>query len=197
MTHSATTQMPAISSASQTYRAPLRVKAVRAVLLLALVPLAFYLVPRVVNLVVTPDRLDHSVVYAHRYNPQLMDVVKNEQVTNASLTKLDNVSQSLANVRATVAKVDNGLVVLVNQVRGQLQNVLNASDAEVTNMLHALDALAGRIANLNGPIDGAASAVHSARSQIAAIISEGKFTAGNVGEARRSAERAANDVSGK
>lgn len=175
---------------------PRGIKIVRVVLILALVPLSFYLAPRVFNLVVTPDRLDQTIVHAASYNPDLHSLVEREYVTLGSLDKLDSVATSLKKVRGTVAEVSGELVTLVDQITQDVQGVLNLSDAEVRQLLARLARLQSGLDGLHGPVGGAAEAVAENRAQIAQIIREGRSTGSDVHDARGSADNSADNVDG-
>lgn len=175
---------------------PTGVKAIRLLLVLALVPLSFYLAPRVINLVVTPDRLDQTIVHANAYNPGLHQLVEHEKVTLASLKQLDSVDASLRDVRATVAKVNGELVELINRIRTDVQNVLDLSNAQVETLLARLATLESRLSGLNGPIGEAAEAVQQNRAQLARIIKEGRATGSDVDAASDSANNSADNVDG-
>ncbi|MET8249564.1 hypothetical protein ABZV31_37505 [Streptomyces sp. NPDC005202] len=175
---------------------PTGVRIGRGLLVLALLPASLYLVPRVANLVVTPDRLDQAVVHANNYNPQLAQVVELEKGTLAALDSLDQVDASLAQVRGTVAKVDRGLATLVDQVRGDVQGILDSSNAEVRKMLASIGALEARLRAIGGPVGRAADAVAAARASMLQILAEGRSTGGDVHRARTSADDSADHVSG-
>lgn len=176
---------------------PLWMKLVRIALIVALILVAvYYLVPRVLDLVMTPTRLDQAIVHAEQYNPQLDLVVQHEQETLAALAALDEIDTSLADVRGTIAEVDAELRQLIDQIRGDVQGVLDLSDAEVQALLERLAALEDAIAGLNEPIGGAEAAVAGNRAEISEIMQEARSIARDVRAARTSAENSADNVDG-
>jgi hypothetical protein len=172
-------------------------KVARFVLVLALIPVAgLYLLPRVVNLVATPYRLDSAVVYADRYNPALNRIVEHEAVTLAAFDALDRMDAALAEVRATDARVSGELTTLIGQITGDLQATLDSAGGNVTGLVGSLDSLTGRLRALNAPVYAAGAAVAADRAALARILAEARATARKVHSARMSADRSASNVSG-
>ncbi|MCQ4079105.1 hypothetical protein NGB36_00350 [Streptomyces sp. RB6PN25] len=183
---------------------PLRVKragpvtrVLQVVVILALIPVgAFYLYPRIYNLVATPYRLDKAVVYANRYNPGLFKIVNEEQVTLQAFGALDQMNAAIARVQGVDSQVADQLRTLVGQIRGDLQATLNSADGDVSGLVSSLNALDARLEGLNPPVDGATSAVARDRATLAGILDEARATAAKVHTAREEADGSAQNVSG-
>lgn len=178
-------------------RASLRMQIARIVVLtVVLVGAVLYLLPRIVDLVATPYRLDAAVEHADVYTPGLHQVAAHEAVTLEAFDALDRVAVSLADVRATDARVAAQLERLVAQITGDLQGTLDTADQDVSGLLASLDRLTARLHALHRPVDGATAAVQGDREALARILREARATAATVREARVSAERSADNVSG-
>lgn len=167
------------------------------VVLFALVPiLAFYLYPRIYDLVATPYRLDQAVVHANRYNPAIFKVVAAEKATLEAFSALDRMEAAVADVRATDARVSEELTVLIGQIRGDLQATLNNAVASVNGLNDSLTALDAEIRALYGPSDGADEALAANRARLAGILADTRATAARVHAARQEADQSADNVSG-
>lgn len=185
-------------TADQPVRASSGVVKARVAVCVALVPIAaFYLGPRIYNLVATPYRLDHTVVSAHKYNPALDKIVEEEKVTLAAFDSLAKVKASLDSVLATDATVSKELDKLIAQIRGDLQAILDHAGANVTQLISSLNTLTDRIEGLKPAAHGADAALAGDRSTLSDILDEARSTAAEVHHARVSAETSANDLSGK
>lgn len=170
----------------------------QAVVVLALVPvLAFYLYPRIYDLVATPYRLDQAVVHANRYNPALFDVVAAEEVTLEAFSALDRMETAVADVRATDARVAEELSVLIGQIRGDLQGTLDNAVTSVNALNGSLSALDAEIRALYAPSAGADDALAANRARLASILADTRATAARVHAARQEADQSADNVSGR
>lgn len=167
------------------------------VLVVGLLLVAFYLAPRIYNLVATPYRLDAAVVSAGRYNPALDHIVDHEKVTLAAFDALDSLNKSLADVQATDASVDSELRTLIGQINTDLIPTLHSARGDVADLVTSLNGLTGRIATLEAPVAGASRAVTADRATLAGILDDARSTAAKVHQARLSAETGAGDLSGQ
>jgi hypothetical protein len=169
---------------------------IRVVLILALVPLSIYLLPRVVHLVETPTNLDQAAAHGDAYNPRLVAVAAQEDKTLDEMPALDQMNAALARVRGTDKQVAGQLTTLIGQIRGRVIPVLGATNNQVRYLLSSLDTLDCSLHNLNGPVDNISATVRNDRARLAGILTEARSTAGKVDRARGSAEAGANNVAG-
>ncbi|WP_371746867.1 hypothetical protein [Rhodococcus pyridinivorans] len=173
-------------------------KLARAAVIAALIPIgAFYLAPRIYDLVATPYRLDQAVVSADSYNPTLADLVEHEHVTLAAFESLDKMNAALNSVLATDAAVSAELNTLIDQINDDLHVTLDRAGTNVTGLVSSLDTLTAEVNSLDAPLDGATSALDSSTSAMKKILVDARATAAHVHRARLSAEESANDLSGK
>lgn len=183
------------------------VRALRLIIIVLLVPFAVYLVPRVLNLVhlttgwelpiirsYNPATLNEAKRAGYLYNPQLAQIAASEQETLAALGSLDQVAVALDKVRGDVASVDQELNILIGQVSGGLQTILNVAVATVQTLLTPIDALNGNLTSINNNTAGDNDAVDAARASITTLINSGASAAAGVSSARQSADAAANIV---
>lgn len=174
-----------------------RTFAMRALVLLALIPIgAFYLFPRIYDLVALPYRLDQSVASADKYNPALAEIVEHERVTVSAFDALDRIRGSLARVQTTDAEVSAELGRLTEQIAGDLHVTLTDANADVGDLVASLDALTGQLDSLRTPVDGADTALADNRATLGTIIETMRETAGKVHDTSVSAANAAADLSG-
>ncbi|MBF6278409.1 MULTISPECIES: hypothetical protein [Nocardia] len=170
----------------------------RTLIIVALVPVtAFYLFPRVYNLVATPYRLDQTIISASNYNPALTQIVAHEEMTVAAFGALDQMNTALHEVLAIDATVAAELNTLIGQNSGDVQRTLYLARTNVSELVAALDILARRISSVQPPVVAASSALADNRATLAAILDDARSTAAKVHGARVSAESAADDLSGK
>jgi hypothetical protein len=174
----------------------MRLALVRGALLLALIPLSIYLVPRVTALVAMPGRLDEAVMHARAYNPRLPMTATQDDISTAELASLDRIDVALARVRASDSEVSEQLRGLVGQIRGDVQAILTRTNGRVDSLVGSLDALTVSLEDLERPVADARRAVAVDRTRLAATIRIAKTTAGHVHDARELAERAAEDLTG-
>ncbi|WP_413768928.1 hypothetical protein [Rhodococcus pyridinivorans] len=173
-------------------------KLARATVIATLIPIvAFYLAPRIYDLVATPHRLDQAVVSANSYNPTLADLVEHEHVTLAAFDSLDKMNAALNSVLATDAAVNAELNTLIDQINDDLHVTLDRAGTNVTGLVASLDNLTAQVNSLHAPLDGATSALDSSTSVMGEILADARATAAHVHRARQSAEESANDLSGK
>jgi hypothetical protein len=116
-----------------------RVLAARAVVVILLVPLGFYAIPRAISLVEIPTAFDESLDHGRAYNPRIVAIVDHERNTLAALAALDRIDAALGRVRRTDAAVTGQLQTLVGQIRTQVQPVLNQTNVQVDGLLSSLD----------------------------------------------------------
>jgi hypothetical protein len=174
-----------------------RTFALRALVLLALIPLgAFYLFPRIYDLVALPYHLDQSVASADKYNPALAEIVEHEWVTVSAFDALDRIRGSLARVQTTDAEVSAELARLTDQIAGDLHVTLTDANADVGDLVSSLEALTGQLDSLRTPVDGADAALSDNRASLGAIIENMRETAGKVHDTSVSAANAAADLFG-
>lgn len=172
------------------------VTTIRVLLVLALVPLSFYLLPRVVNLVAVPTGLDRSLAHGAAYNPRLASIAEQEEHTLARFEVLDRMDAALARVRGTDAEVAVQLTTLVGRIRHDVIPVLGTTNDRVARLLGALDELETGLDDLREPVGDIGATVRDDRAQLGAILREARSTAGSVSDARGSAESGADHVSG-
>jgi|SRR5581483_4593957 len=108
---------------------PARVLAARVVVVVLLVPLSLYLVPRAIALVEIPTEFNESLDHGRSYTPRIPVIVGHERDTLAALAALDQIDAALARVRRTDADVAEQLRTLVGQIRTQVQPVLTRPTA--------------------------------------------------------------------
>jgi methyl-accepting chemotaxis protein len=173
-----------------------RVLAVRAVLLVLLVPLGFYLVPRVIALVQIPDAFQESLDNGHAYNPRIVTIVGHERNTLAALASLDRIDAALVRVRRTDAQVAGQLRALVGQIRTGVQPVLNQTNGEVEDLLDSLDDLETQLSSLAEPVADIRHTVGEDRRDLDRILARAQGIADQVRRARESAGSAADNVAG-
>ncbi|ROZ88052.1 hypothetical protein EEB19_22640 [Gordonia sp. OPL2] len=166
-------------------------------LLIGLLVVSLYLLPRIYNLVATPYRLDNAVVSANKYNPALDRIVDHEKVTLTAFAALDSMDASLADVLETDAVVAAQLKRLIGQIRNDLQPILKSADGDVGDLIVSLNGLTSRIKTLQPPVDGATKAVAGDRVELQRILDDASSTAGKVHDARVSAENGARSLSGR
>ncbi|HEY9415492.1 MAG TPA: hypothetical protein VIQ30_12085 [Pseudonocardia sp.] len=164
--------------------------------MLSLVPASVYLAPRVSALVAMPGHLDDAISHARAYNPRLPDTAAQDDRSTAELASLDRIDVALARVRGSDADVSVELTGLVGQIRGDVQAVLNRTNSRVDGLLGSLDALTIAVRDLERPVAEARQVVASDRDRLARTIRIATETAAHVHDARRLAERAADDLSG-
>lgn len=109
-------------------------------------------------------------------------------------TAIDLVATDLDRVRADVAGVNSELNILIGQVSGGLQNVLNLAVSQVNALLPPIDTLLSNLRRTDSVVVSANSAITSARSELAVVVSSAGSAAGYVHSARQSADAAANIV---
>lgn len=167
----------------------------RTVLLILLLPiLLFYLLPRILYLVFAPDELDKTIKSAANYNPRLEQIIREEEGTLSALNTLDQIDNALARVRATVSNVDRELGTLIDQVRFDVQGVLNDANAEVADLLPSIVRVDDALDTLFATEEVTESIVLADRAAIQAAIDSAIFTAGNVDSAANDAKSAADSV---
>ncbi|HTK65721.1 MAG TPA: hypothetical protein VL595_25285 [Pseudonocardia sp.] len=169
---------------------------VRAGLVLALIPLAVYLVPRATALIAMPTRLDVAVMHARSYNPRLPVTAAQDDRATLELASLDRIDRAVARVRASDGEVSGELVGLAGQIRGDVQAVLDRTNSRVGSLLVSLDALTTALEDLENPIADARKAVSTDRARLARTIRIAEDTAEHAHRARRLAEQAADDLTG-
>lgn len=170
----------------------------RAVLLVVVAVVGIlYLYPRIYDLTATPYRLDAAVESANNYNPALDKIVEHETVTLAAFDSLDKMKASLADVLVTDEKVSAELNTLVQQISVDVQGTLDTAGANVTDLVASLDTLTAHIDALQSPVADATTALTADRTTLDEILLDARSTAGQVHNARVSAEESANDLSGK
>ena len=170
----------------------------RGVVVLALVPLgALYLGPRIYDLTATPYRLHRAIESADHYNAGLARIVDSERVTLSALVVVEKMRESLARVLAMSRTVSTELDTLVGQISGDLQATLDHTGVNVSELVASLEALTARVNALQGPANGAATALSDNREVMAAILDDVRATAAEVHDTRVSAESAAGDLSGR
>lgn len=156
-----------------------------------------YLYPRIYDLTATPYRLDAAVESANNYNPALDKIVEHETVTLSAFDSLDKMKAALADVLVTDENVSAELDTLVRQISVDVQGTLDSAGANVTDLVASLDTLTSHIAALQNPVDDATAALTADRTTLDEILLDARSTAGQVHDARVSAEESANDLSGK
>ncbi|MFI6953397.1 hypothetical protein ACIBJI_07965 [Nocardia sp. NPDC050408] len=177
---------------------PGRLIALRASVALAAVLLtAFYLAPRVINLIAMPSRLDRAVVSADNYNPALTRVVEHEKVTVDAFGALDRMSKSVADVKQSDASVAKELETLVGQLRTEIRAALQNSAGEVDSLVGSLNELADRVDSLSAPVADAYGGVAKNSATLGAVLTDVQHTAARVHATSMSAGAAANDLSGR
>lgn len=157
----------------------------------------FYLYPRIYDLTATPYRLDAAVESANNYNPALDKIVEHETVTLSAFDSLDKMKAALADVLVTDENVSAELNTLVRQISVDVQGTLDSAGANVTDLVTSLDTLTSQIEALQNPVDDANTALTADRTTLDEILLDARSTAGQVHNARVSAEESANDLSGK
>ena len=156
-----------------------------------------YLYPRIYDLTATPYRLDSAVESANNYNPALDKIVEHEAVTLAAFDSLDKMKASLGDVLVTDENVSAELNTLIQQISVDVQGTLNNAGANVTDLVASLDTLTSHIEALQSPVGDANTALTADRTTLDEILLDARSTAGQVHNARVSAEESANDLSGK
>ena len=156
-----------------------------------------YLYPRIYDLTATPYRLDSAVESANKYNPALDKIVEHETVTLAAFDSLDKMKASLNDVLVTDETVSAELNTLIEQISVDVQVTLDAAGANVTDLVASLDTLTSHIDSLQRPVADATTALTADRTTLDEVLLDARSTAGQVHNARVSAEESANDLSGK
>ena len=170
----------------------------RVVVLLLLLPvLAFYLIPRVVDLVATPYRLTASTDHAADYNQGLGQIVAHEQDTLRALGAIDRIDASLDEVIETDAAVARDLATLITQIESDLQPVLDDAGTNVGDLSRALTRLEASIRALNFPVGAAQGALADDRTTMSEVLRQAKATAAAVREARDAAGGSAENMEGR
>lgn len=183
---------------ARTARIPagLALRAARAAVVVALLPVSAYLVPRVVDMVSSPTGMQESIDLGGRYNPRIAQVVELEKQTVAQLDALDRVDGSLAQVRGTVGSVSEKLAGLTARISGDVQTTLAASVAEVDKLLAQLRSLRASLAAVGRPVEDIDRAIAEARATMERILAEARMTGADVKRARASAANSADNVAG-
>jgi uncharacterized coiled-coil protein SlyX len=177
-------------------RVPAWVLAARAVVVLLLVPLGFYLIPRAIALVEIPTVFDESLEHGRAYNPRIPVIVEHERDTLAALAALDRIDAALARVRRTDAEVAEQLRILVGQIRTHVQPILDRTNGQVEGLLGALDDLEVQLSSLTDPVAGIRHTVAGDRARLDRILARAQRIAEEVRRARESAGSAADNVAG-
>jgi hypothetical protein len=188
--------MPTIRGILGDRRVPARVLAARAVVVLLLVALGFYLVPRAIALVEIPTASKEALDHGRAYNPRILVIVEHERNTLAALAALDRIDAALVRVRRTDAEVAEQLRTLVGQIRTQVQPVLNRTNDQVQGLLGSLDDLQAQLSSLTDPVAGIRHTVAGDREKLDRILARAYDIADVVGRARASAVSAADNVTG-
>jgi hypothetical protein len=174
------------------------IKVGRILLLVALLPIVgLYLAPRAYHLTVMPAHLDEAVASAHNYNPALDRIAEQEEITITAFTALERMQKGLADVHVVDERVAAELATLSGQISGDIHTILDAADANVTDLVDSLNGLTVHVDSLNAPVDGAAAALTDNRATLSAVLDDARSTADEVRNARLSAESSANDLSGR
>lgn len=168
----------------------------QAALVVSLLPVGAYVVPRVVSLVTSPEGMQESIDLGASYNPRIARVVELEGKTLEQLAALDRIEPSLARVRGTVASVDDKLGGIVAQISDDVQPTLDASVREVDKLLVALGQLRASLAAVGRPVDEIDRTIAEARATMDRILAEARMTGADVQRARTSAANSADNVSG-
>lgn len=176
--------------------AGLALRAARAAVVVALLPVSAYLVPRVVDMVSSPTGMQESIDLGERYNPRIAQVVELEKQTLAKLDALDRVDGSLAQVRGTVGSVSGKLEGLTARISGDVQTTLAASVAEVDKLLAQLRSLRASLAAVGKPVEDIDRVIAEARATMERILAEARLTGADVKRARASAANSADNVAG-
>lgn len=188
--------MPALRRILADRGVPARVLAARVVVVVLLVPLGFYLVPRAIALVEVPTVFNESLAHGRAYNPRIPVIVEHQRNTLAALAVLDQIDAALARVRRTDADVAEQLQTLVGQIRTQVQPVLNQTNGQVDDLLGALDDLRAQLTSLNDPVADIRHTVAGDREELARILTRAQHIADDVRRARESARSGADNVAG-
>lgn len=168
----------------------------RAAVVVALLPVGAYTVPRVLDMVASPTTMQESIDLGGRYNPRIARVAELETETLARLAALDGVEGSLARVRATIGSVDGKLAGITAQISGEVQATLDRSVVEVEGLLRSLETLRASLAKVGRPVDEIDRAIAEARATMDRILAEARATGADVKRARASAANSADNVSG-
>jgi len=173
-----------------------RVLAARAVVVILLVPLGFYAIPRAISLVEIPTAFDESLDHGRAYNPRIVAIVDHERNTLAALAALDRIDAALGRVRRTDAAVTGQLQTLVGQIRTQVQPVLNQTNVQVDGLLSSLDDLEVQLTSLTDPVQRVRHTVRGDREKLDRILVRAQHIADDVHRAGESARSAADNVAG-
>ena len=188
--------MPAFRRVFGDRDVPARVLAARVVVVLLLVPLGFYLVPRAIALVEIPTAFNESLAHGRAYNPRIPVIVEHQRNTLAALAALDRIDAALARVRRTDADVAGQLQTLVGQIRTQVQPVLNQTNGQVDGLLVSLDDLEAQLTSLTDPVRSIRHTVSGDREKLDRILTRAQHIADDVRRARESARSGADNVAG-
>ncbi len=175
---------------------PARVLAARALLILLLVPLGFYVIPRAIALVQIPTKFDESLDHGRVYNPRIVMIVEHEWNTLTALAALDRIDAALGRVRRTDAEVAAQLRTLVGQIRTGVQPVLNRTNTRVNDLLGSLDDLEAELSGLDDPVQDIRHTVTEDREKLDRILVRARQIAHEVDRASESARSAADNVAG-
>jgi hypothetical protein len=175
---------------------PATVVTARVVLIALLVPISLYVAPRVVALVGTPTNMDQAIAYGYRYNPRLPILIHEEQQTLGELSALDRMNAALVRVRGTDAEVASQLRILIGQVRGNVQQLLNHTNSNVSVLLRSLQVLEAQLSSLHDPVHRTRSDLAADRRRLSDIIDVARMIAATVDTARKSADAGANNIAG-
>lgn len=177
-------------------RVPTRVLVARAMVVVLLFPLGFYLTPRATALVGIPTASKEALDHGRAYNPRILVIVEHERNTLAALAALDRIDAALAKVRRTDAEVAEQLRALVGQIRTQVQPVLNHTNAQVGGLLGSLDDLEVQLTSLTDPVQRIRHTVAGDREKLSRILARARHIADEVRRARQSAGSSADNVAG-
>lgn len=188
--------MEATTDASKRPRTGPSTIAIRVVVVIFLLPLGYYLGPRLVGLVELPDVLDSAAVHMRSYNPGLPEVAGFDRQTTAELAALDRIDAALGQVRAIDAASSASLRSLIAQIHGDVLPTLGRTDIDVDALVGSLDRLTRALRDLRDPVAHAASGLHHDRDRLANAIDIARAVAAHAHSARQAAVDAADDVSG-
>jgi len=188
--------MPALRRILGDRRVPARVLAARTVVVLLLIPLAFYVIPRAIALVELPTAFEESLDNGRTYNSRILVIIEHERNTVAALSALDRIDADLARVRRTNADLAEQLRTLIGQIRTQVQPVLNRTNAQVEDLLRALDDLRAQLSSLADRVAGLGHTIAGDREKLERILTRAQHIAEQVRRARESAGSAADNVDG-
>lgn len=177
-------------------RTPGWVLVARVVVIVLLVPVGFYVVPRAIALVRIPTVFDQSLANGRAYNPRIVVIVEHERNTVAALDALDRIDAALARVRRTDAEVAEQVRTLVGQIRTGVQPVLDRTNGEVVDLLGSLDDLESQLRRLGDPVTDIRHTVAEDRRELTRILTLTQGIADQVRGARESAASAADNVAG-